>query len=166
MTRGLHLTPSATQVPSAFPVCFTPLHFYKRTTLVPVFTNQKKSDGDFHFYRKKKAKITFSMCSARSRYRGSTHPGSQWHRQAPFPGTNPAPQHPAATALNCEHLRFVSIYSVYLLARRVIRQLLLRFTPFRLTKTFLGTRYCQTVGITCVLISLASTLKKGALETL
>lgn len=33
-------------------VHITPLHFYKRSTLVPVFVNWKKPKEDFHFYKK------------------------------------------------------------------------------------------------------------------
>lgn len=42
----------------------TPLHFSKRPTLklVPVFTNQRKSEEDFHFHwKRQKAKIAFSI---------------------------------------------------------------------------------------------------------
>ena len=34
-------------------ICVKPLHFYKRTTFVPVFTNWKKSEEDCHFYEKR-----------------------------------------------------------------------------------------------------------------
>ena len=53
---------------------FTPLRFYERPTLVPVFANRKKSEEDFHFYEKRlKAKIAFSACFATSHDRGSGH---------------------------------------------------------------------------------------------
>ena len=59
-------------------VCFTPLCFYKRLTLVLVFANWKISKEDFHFYKKGwKAKIAFSICFAASYYRGSKHPKMQ-----------------------------------------------------------------------------------------
>lgn len=36
--------------------------FYEKLTLVPVFTNQKKSKEDFHFYRKRQVtKTVFSV---------------------------------------------------------------------------------------------------------
>ena len=41
-------------IPFSSKVCFTPLHFYKRPTLVPVFFNWKKSKEDFCFFWKKK----------------------------------------------------------------------------------------------------------------
>lgn len=42
-----------------------PLHFYERPTLVPVFTNQKRSEEDFCFYEiRQKVKIAFIVfCS-------------------------------------------------------------------------------------------------------
>ena len=40
-----------------------PLVFYKRPTLVSVFTNWKKSKEDFHFYEKRQeGKIALSIC--------------------------------------------------------------------------------------------------------
>ena len=35
---------------------FTSFQFYEIPTLVPVFTNQKKSEEDFYIYEKKKVK--------------------------------------------------------------------------------------------------------------
>ena len=35
-------------------VLFRTLCFYKRPTLVPIFTDQKEFKEDFHFYKKKK----------------------------------------------------------------------------------------------------------------
>ena len=37
-------------------VLFRTLCFYKRPTLVPIFTDQKEFKEDFHFYKKKKKK--------------------------------------------------------------------------------------------------------------
>lgn len=48
-------------------VCFMPLGFSGRTVFVPVFTDPKKSEGDFHFYKEKekvKSRIVFSICFA------------------------------------------------------------------------------------------------------
>ena len=54
-------------------VRFTPLCFYERPTLVPVFANPGKSAEDFCFYGKmQQAKIAFSICFAASCYRGCT----------------------------------------------------------------------------------------------
>lgn len=38
-----------TTTPSFSKVCFMPLHLHERSTLVPVFTNQQKSEEAFHF---------------------------------------------------------------------------------------------------------------------
>lgn len=64
------------------------LHLYKRPTVVPVFPSWKRSEKNFHFYRKRwKVKIAFSICFATSGYRGSPHPKrSKWLHQPP-PGT-------------------------------------------------------------------------------
>ncbi|CAD7688752.1 unnamed protein product [Nyctereutes procyonoides] len=56
-----------------------------------------------------------------SPYRSSTQPEHQeWCQQAPYQGT--ASQHQATTVLNyvCEHLCFISIYFVHMLARCVL----------------------------------------------
>lgn len=47
--------------------------------LIPLFANQKKSEGNFHFdktknKKQKKAKIVFSIYFAMSPYRGRVHP--------------------------------------------------------------------------------------------
>ena len=39
------------QVSGYLKVCFMPLCFYERRTLVPVFANQKKFKDSFHFYK-------------------------------------------------------------------------------------------------------------------
>ena len=44
-----------------------PLHFYKRPTLVPVFTNRKKSKEDFHFCENEVQPRVFSEPSERQR---------------------------------------------------------------------------------------------------
>ena len=41
-------------------LCFTPLGFHEGSTLVPVFTNWKKSKENFHFYKKVKVLVTQS----------------------------------------------------------------------------------------------------------
>ena len=55
---------------------FTSFQFYEIPTLVPVFTNQKKSEEDFYIYEKKKGKKTklaFSVCFAVRRHRGHVY---------------------------------------------------------------------------------------------
>ena len=42
-----------TGFPCSLKVCNTPLHFYKRPTLVNVFPNWKKPEEDFSVYQKK-----------------------------------------------------------------------------------------------------------------
>lgn len=100
--------------------------------LVPVSDNQNKSKEDSRFYENKKVQIAFSVYFAGSCHRGSTH---LLPRQL-----HSAFQHQAAAALSCvcEHLRFISIYCVYPLAKHVLR-LLLRFMPFCLVKNVIGT---------------------------
>lgn len=66
--------------------------FMKDLHLIPVFffffTNWKKSEGDFHFYEKRrKVKRVFSVCFAVSHSRGSASQQQEWHRQAPSLGT-------------------------------------------------------------------------------
>lgn len=40
-------------------------HFYEKPTLVPVFTNRKKTEEDFRSYEKRlRVKIAFSICYA------------------------------------------------------------------------------------------------------
>lgn len=54
-----------TGIPCFPKVRVTSLCFYERP--VPVFSNGKKSEEDFHFYEKKgKAKIAFRVCSLAS----------------------------------------------------------------------------------------------------
>lgn len=62
----------------------------------------------------------------------------------------PASLHQAAIALTCvcEDLYFISIYFVHLLARCVLRWLLLCFTSFWLAKGFMGWLYFQIAGET------------------
>lgn len=73
----------------------------------------------------KKWKVGFSLCFAVSRYRGRTHPQHwEWTHQAPSLRTiYSASQHQATTALNCicEHLCFIFICFVHLLARCIPR---------------------------------------------
>ena len=128
-------------IPFSSKVCFTPLHFYRRPILVPVFFNWKKSKAGFCFFWKKKkwkTKIVFTFTDAVMEV---VH---QEQRVAPsscFLGTTLCISASSPRALNCvhEHLCFISIYLVYPLARRVLRKLLLWFVPFRLRKCLIGT---------------------------
>ena len=73
-------------------VCFRPLRFYERSTLVPALANWKKLEEDFQFYEhrwKRKWPFSVSFVERESRYGGSTHL-SREARMAPppsFPGT-------------------------------------------------------------------------------
>lgn len=55
--------------PHYLKVYFTPLCFYGRHTLIPVFTRPKKSEEDFSFMDEDE-KIVPSVCSAAGHYRG------------------------------------------------------------------------------------------------
>ena len=88
-----------------------------------------------------------------------------WRPRAPEQGVTRPPTWPgsfpkefihisastSAIALSCvwEHLHFISIYFLRLLATCVLRWPLLHFMPFRLTKAFIGTFCFQIVGETC-----------------
>lgn len=52
-------------MPLFLKVHVTPLSFYERTTLVPVFATRKKSEEGFHFHgKRRKAEIASSVCFA------------------------------------------------------------------------------------------------------
>ena len=70
-------------------VCLTPLRFYERPTLAPVFTNGKKPEEDCCFYRKRqKVKMALRVCFAASCSRGSVYPRQrEWHHRTPSPRT-------------------------------------------------------------------------------
>lgn len=50
--------------------CFTPLCFYERPMLVPVFVNRKKSKENFHVYE---IVIASSLCAISAHGRFHTH---------------------------------------------------------------------------------------------
>lgn len=55
-------------------VYFMPFCFCRRTILVPLFANPKKSEGEFHFYKKMaKSDIVFRCFFCSCCYRGSIH---------------------------------------------------------------------------------------------
>lgn len=98
--------------------------FYKRPNWVCCYPPSPKNPACFHFYEKRrKVKIASSVCFAVSElFKGPHTPqAARMHRQTPSPGTTWSI--PAATALNCacEHLCFISIYFVPLVARCVLR---------------------------------------------
>lgn len=99
--------------------------FHKRPASVPVFTNQNKLEKDFRFYyKRRKVKIVLGVDFAGSCYRGSTFPTVEVTKPSSFPQElQTAAQHQAAIVLNCvyEHLCFLSVYFVHLLARCNLR---------------------------------------------
>ena len=133
-------------------VCIMPVHFYKRTPLVPIFTTGKKSKKDFHVYEKKwKAKTALSVCFGGSFYRGSEPWVARAVPSSPFPETILGISAPSCQSFELhEHLCFISIYFVYSLARFALRWLLLHYMPFQLREGFQGTLYFQIVGRTCL----------------
>lgn len=117
-----------------------PPRFYKRPTLVIVFSNQKKSEGEFCFYKERqKVKAAFSVCPAASLDGGSEHPKQrEWHPQAPSQGTTFSIS--ASSHQNFElheHLCFISICFAYPLARCVLKYWK------SLREVFLGSRHTQ-----------------------
>lgn len=55
-----------------------------------------------------------------------------------------------SSELCCEQLCCISVYFVHLLERCVLRQLLLHFMQFRITKGFIAMPYFQILGDTCI----------------
>lgn len=78
------------------------LHFYKGPTSIPVSPSQEKSKKDSHFSgRRQKAKTAFSVCFAKSWYRGSLHPKQKgWHHQAPSLELGEGSQHLSISTLS------------------------------------------------------------------
>lgn len=93
------------QVCCTFQKSVIPLHFYKRSMLIPIFANNQSIWRVFSLFLQKKAKSkeAFSIGFAASRYR-AVHPEQrEGHHQSPSL-LHSASQHPAARALN-----FVSV---------------------------------------------------------
>lgn len=133
-------------------VCNMPIHFYKRTTLVPIFTTRKKSKEDFTFMKKsEKRKQHSSVCFARSFYRGSMPWVARVLPPSPFPEITLGISAPSCQSFELhEHLCFISIYFVCLLSRCALRWLLLHYMPFQFKEGFQGTLYFHIVGRTCL----------------
>ena len=97
-------------------VLFMPLCSYERPTLVPVFTNQNKSEDDFCFCQKRQ-KVKYSAPFLQQALtEAAVTPGSK-------SGTTSCHSrklhHHTTRGLNfiCDHLCFMFIYFVYLLAK-------------------------------------------------
>ena len=132
-------------IPCFSKVWFKPLHFYKRPILVPVFANNNNNKKNpkriFNFYKKKKKKKwkQHSVCFQQLLMEASSS-SEQWV----WPGKllswelHSASQQQVARALNDvhEHLCFLSIYLVHLLARGLLRYGF--FKTFQLMDNFIG----------------------------
>lgn len=109
--------------PRFLKVHFTPLCFYERPTLVPVFTSLKKSEEDFRFYskRQKVRVILYLFCSDQLQRQCLPH-AWEWHSQAPSLKLHSASQHAVTIVFSCvcEHLCFLSVYFVHSLARYIL----------------------------------------------
>lgn len=112
-----------TSISYSLKVHVTSLPFYERSTLVPAFINWKKAEEDFHFYEKcKKYKyhslfilphvIIQAACTLGSKSGLTNLPPQDLHSAS-------QPQAPRASSCVREHLCFLLISSVYLLARYV-----------------------------------------------
>ena len=126
--------------PCFLKVHFIPLPFYKRPTLVPVFTNWKKSKEDFCFYKKRWKWKQHSVFVFQATVTEASRPwAGQGDLPDSFPGNYTASQHQVPIALNCvcEHLCFIWVRSVHPFSRCVLRSSRLRFMPFQLMKGFI-----------------------------
>lgn len=93
----------------------TSLHFYEKPTLVPDFTNRKKSRGFSLSGKKEKSENSILRL-----FQSQPSPRQPGPQQQERPGKLPPPelhlasQHQVSTALNCvcEHRCFISIYFV------------------------------------------------------
>ena len=112
-----------TSIPSFSKVYLTPLHFYERPTLVPVFANRKNSTEIFTSMKARKGKnnVQHLFCNEQL-----------WRQHVPrvARGTHHAPSLGATLSVSasschsfelCEHLCFILIRSVHLWARCVLR---------------------------------------------
>lgn len=97
--------------------------FYKRPTLVLVFANQKDSKDDFKFYKKWwKVKIVFSLFCNKPLVRQVCTMTSKSGTAELFPWELYYLSYQATHRFKLsEHLCFVSIYFVHLLAKCVLR---------------------------------------------
>ena len=106
-------------------VHFIPFHFYEKPTAVPVLLTKRNLKRIFSCMgRKKRWKIEVAsrILFCNKSYRGSMHPKQwEWQRQAHSPGTTLCSAPRCHSLELCEHLCFILIYFVYLLARYVFR---------------------------------------------
>ena len=87
---GISHTLPSTNILCFSKVCFTPLHFYERPTLVPVFTNGKQSEEYFCFPQPPPLKGEKWKQSSHLFCRSILYSEQQeWPCQAPSPGTTP-----------------------------------------------------------------------------
>ena len=112
---------------------FRPLCFYETYTLVPVYTSQNRIQRGFSLLQKKKKKkwrqnSTQRLFCSKSLSRQHT----AWAARGASPSSIPpelhsASQYQTTIALNCvcEHLCFISVYTVHIHRQDVVVQLLL-----------------------------------------
>lgn len=97
--------------------CIQPFRYYWRPRLVPVFTNRKEYEEDFHFYeRNQRATVPFSICFTASEplERGSTYPEQRWWPcQAPSPRTALSISASSTRALNSVSICALSPFILY-----------------------------------------------------
>lgn len=112
-------------IPHFLKVLVLPLGFYERPTSGLVFSNWKESEEDFHSYRKRqKVKIAFvfslkqPLIEAAHSQCGERGPAEPLSRE---PLSASQRQVTRAFTCGCEHLCFISIYSVHLFERYVLR---------------------------------------------
>ena len=108
-------------------VHFRSLCFYETSTLVPVYTNQNKSKEDFHLYKKKKKKWRQNSTQRLFCSKSLSRQHTAWAARGAAPSSIPpelhsASQYQTTIALNCvcEHLCFISVYTVHIHQQDVV----------------------------------------------
>lgn len=129
-----------------------PLHFYVRPTLVPVWANWKKSKDNFCLKKKKKVKSE-NRVQCLFWHKAFIEAGHVSSIKNDITKCLPS-NYTLHLSIRChgfdfyEFLFFISMYFLHLLARYVLRWLLLCFTSFWLRKDFIRVLYFWIVGET------------------
>lgn len=94
---------------------FMLLCLHERSTLAPVFTNQKKPEENVHFYEKAEKENSICFDGVLLEGAGTLSTQSGTAKLLPQEPPRSASQHQTAMALNCvcKHLCFISIYFVH-----------------------------------------------------
>lgn len=100
-----------------------------------MFVNQKKFEEKFYFYKKRRKANSIQTSYVAAIVGAAPNPSRVRGTSELLPGTMLSISASSCHTLNCvcEHLCFISIYFVHLLARSVLRKPLLHFTLFQLT---------------------------------